>query len=188
MCLHPFGRSLRRGNGAGGEDGAFVRDVPVDGGEFKKSAGGEECEGEVGDEVVIQRGVVGEQRVATSVWEGSANVLILEGVRAESAETIKRVGASVAVCAGNEFVILVLGFFDRADGSERLGLRCCGVEEGFVSSAIGGELEGDRSGAGAGTAEHNVIRIATELAAGEHGDGTQRTGLMYLADVLLYPL
>lgn len=76
---------------AGDEDSAFVRGVAVDSGEFEEAAAGEEVQGVVRDEVVIEGWVVGEEGTADGVGEGSAGVLALEIVGAEFAQAGKGV-------------------------------------------------------------------------------------------------
>lgn len=91
----------------------------------------------------------------------------MEGVGAEFAEAgegVFVVGAGgVAFCAGDKLVVLVLGFFDCAEGAEGLGFCCCGVEEGVIFAAVGYELEGDGSGAGAGATKHDVLVVTAKL-------------------------
>lgn len=190
MRLDPFRRVLGRVEGAGSEDGAFVGGIPIYSRELEISAGGKEGEGVVGYEIVVQGGVVCEERVAGGVREGGADVLRLKSIGAEFAKTGECVVVSctgrVAFRAGDELVVLVLGFLDCAEGSEGLGLGGCGVEEAVVFSAVCGELEGYGGAASARATKNDVVGIAAELAVVRYRMLCSFHA-SHLADVLLNP-
>ena len=150
-------------SGCGYEDGAFVGDVTVNGGELGEFARGVEVESIILDKVMVEGRVVGEQSIGFRVREVIADILRLEGGDIETAEAGESIFAAGTISAIYEGVVLILRLGDGAECAERLGFRDGADEEIVIATTVGGELHSNAATTCRITADDDVLRIPTEL-------------------------
>ena len=139
--------------------------LPEHGGDSDKLPLGEGINGIIGDEIIIQRRIVGKQWIGWRTWK---RLVEIGGLKFDNIKTPQTRQRTLCACASgtlHQVIVLILTFCDCSYRSERLGFGQGSLEQTIVSSAIRDHMLSDRPGPCASSTNGNVFRISTKLYA-----------------------